>query len=207
MGYGRLNAYRALQAALNASGDSDGTPPSAAVSAPLAGSTLAGTVMVNLSGADNVGVTQLDLLLDGAVAASFIAFPASFAWDTTLTANGSHTIQARAHDAAGNTGNSAMVSVSVQNTVPDTGAPTAQVTSPTSGASVAGTVSVSVSANDNIGVTCSGSLCGRNIGRTAHQPLRPRSRGIPRHSLTVSTPSRPALPTPRGMSASPPVSR
>src|SRR6185369_4555975 len=47
-GYGRLNAYGALQAALNATGGGDVTSPSAAVSAPAAGSTLAGTVMVNL---------------------------------------------------------------------------------------------------------------------------------------------------------------
>jgi hypothetical protein len=57
------------------------------------------------------------LLIDGSVAASNTnATSLSFSWDTTKVANGSHTIVSKAMDAAGNTGTSATVTVTVSNT-------------------------------------------------------------------------------------------
>ena len=64
---------------------------------------------------------------------------------------GSHTIQARAYDAAGNTTNSSVtVSVPVP---PDTTAPTVSITSPADGATVSGSVPLAATASDNVGVT------------------------------------------------------
>jgi hypothetical protein len=60
---------------------------------------------------------------------------------------------ARAYDAAGNSGSSALVSISVQNSPPDTIPPTVQVTSPTNGITVGKGTTVTVSANDNRAVT------------------------------------------------------
>jgi hypothetical protein len=59
----------------------------------------------------------------------------SFSWNSRSVPNGNHTLQLRARDAAGNTGTSGTVTVSVQNTTVDGTAPT----SPTGLRAVAGT--------------------------------------------------------------------
>src|SRR6202007_3241604 len=64
--------------------------------------------------------------------------------------NGSYTLTARARDGAGNTTTSTGVVVNVNN-VPDTQAPTVNITAPAAGA-VSGTVNVTANASDNIGV-------------------------------------------------------
>jgi hypothetical protein len=93
----------------------DTTAPATAITAPAAGATLSGTTTVTASATDNVGVTSVEFLLDGAVVATDTASPYSFSWNTTTAANGAHTLQSRASDAAGNAGASSVVSVTVSN--------------------------------------------------------------------------------------------
>ena len=78
--------------------------------------------------------------------------PTASAWDTLAANNGSHTLSAVARDAAGNTTTSAPVTVTVFNAPPDTTPPTASVTAPQAGATVAGTVTLQATANDDTGV-------------------------------------------------------
>jgi poly(hydroxyalkanoate) depolymerase family esterase len=96
-------------------GGGDTTPPSVAITAPAAGATLTGTVTVTATATDNVGVTRVDVLVDGALAGSDATAPFAIAIDTRTLANGAHTLTARAVDAASNTATSATVSVTVQN--------------------------------------------------------------------------------------------
>jgi hypothetical protein len=72
---------------------------------------------------------------------------------TTQVGNGTHTLAALAVDAAGNSGTSASVSVSVINgtTVSDTQPPVVAINSP-AGTAAGNKMSVSVSATDNVGV-------------------------------------------------------
>ena len=91
----------------------DTEPPTAAINAPAQGATVGGRVNVSVSVADNVGVTSVDLLVDGDVVATDSSAPFSFAWNTTQVADGTHSLRLRAHDAAGNTGMSATVQVTV----------------------------------------------------------------------------------------------
>jgi hypothetical protein len=155
-GYGRVNAY---QAVLAASGGTTSAPavdtiaPTATITAPSNGTTISGTTTITVSASDNVGVTKVDCYINGALAATSATTPASFAWNTSAYPNGSYSIEARAFDAAGNVGKSSTDTVSVQNTVADATAPTADVTAPASGSTVSGTISVSVSGTDNVGVT------------------------------------------------------
>src|SRR4029077_9443377 len=66
---------------------------------------------------DNVGVTGVQFLLDGAnLGLQLVSGPYSVAWDSTSTTNGAHTLPAQARDAAGNVGNAVAVSVTVSNT-------------------------------------------------------------------------------------------
>jgi len=93
----------------------DTTPPSATVTAPAAGATVSGAVAVTATASDNVGVTRVDVLVDGAVAGSDTAAPYSVTIDTTALGDGSHTLAARAFDAANNAATSAPIAVTVQN--------------------------------------------------------------------------------------------
>jgi hypothetical protein len=64
--------------------------------------------------------------------------------------NGSHTLTAVARDAAGNTTTSAAIVVTVQNA--DTTSPAVSLTAPAGGATVSGTIAVTATASDNVGV-------------------------------------------------------
>ncbi len=94
------------------------TPPSVRISAPLAGATVGGSVSVAATASDNVGVSRVDFLLDGALAASDATAPYAFAWGSSAAADGLHRLAARAFDACGNLATSAEVSVTVRNLVP-----------------------------------------------------------------------------------------
>jgi carbon monoxide dehydrogenase subunit G len=93
----------------------DTTPPTVSISAPANGATVSGTVTISASASDNVGVTRVEFFVDGVLVGSDATAPYSVAWDTTQYADGSHTLTARAFDAAGNQATSAAVSVTVAN--------------------------------------------------------------------------------------------
>lgn len=60
---------------------------------------------------DNVGVTRVELYLDGALVASSTSSSSMFNLNTKTWAKGGHSLQALAFDAAGNAGASALVNV------------------------------------------------------------------------------------------------
>lgn len=94
----------------------DTTPPSVSVTSPASGSTVSGTIAVRASATDNVGVAGVQFYVDGApLGAEDTAAPYEIGWDTATTTDGSHTLTARARDAAGNTSTSTAVSVTVAN--------------------------------------------------------------------------------------------
>ena len=96
-------------------GGGDTTAPTVSITSPAAGATVSGTITVTANASDNVGVTRVDVLVDGVVKGSDSAAPFAVAVDTTALGNGTHTISARAVDAANNTGSAGNVSVTVQN--------------------------------------------------------------------------------------------
>jgi subtilisin family serine protease len=168
-GFGRVNAYKAVRAA-SGSASTDTTPPTAAISSPLAGSTVAGTVTIGVNASDNVGVTKVECYINDVLASTSAS--GSFSWNTTAYSNGSYTLRAKAYDAAGNIGTSAITTVSVQNSLADTTAPRATLTGPTAGSTVSGVVPVSVSATDNVAVTkvewyLNGVMAGSSASATA----------------------------------------
>ncbi|MGB2714071.1 MAG: Ig-like domain-containing protein, partial [Vicinamibacterales bacterium] len=129
-------------------------PPTTSITSPSNGATVSGPTSVTATASDNVGVTRVELWVDGALALTDTSSPYTFSWNTTTVSNGSHSLQSRAYDAAGLTGSSSTVLVTVSNGPgPDTQAPTTAITSPTAGATVSGTTSVTATASDNVGVT------------------------------------------------------
>ena len=136
----------------------DTTAPTVGLTSPASGATVSGAVSVAASASDDVGVVGVQFKVDGAnVGAEDTTAPYSVSWSSGNVANGSHTVTAVARDAAGNSANSQR-SVNVSNTTStppptgDTTAPTVGLTSPASGATVSGAVSVAASASDNVAV-------------------------------------------------------
>jgi hypothetical protein len=128
----------------------DNLAPSVSVTAPGNGATLNGTVTVSANAADAVGVVGVQFLLDGApLGAEDTTAPYAVDWVTTTAPNGAHAVSARARDAAGNTTTSTSVAVTLNN---DTTVPTVAMTAPANGATVNGTITVSASATDAVGV-------------------------------------------------------
>lgn len=150
-GYGRANVYYTLLAAKNSAPQPDTTAPVASITAPTAGATVLAVAGVNVSATDNVGVTKTELYVDGLLIATDSVSPFSFSWDTTKYANGSHDLMVSAYDAAENAGQSAHVSVIVNN-IADGTSPAVSINSPVNGATVSGTVSMKITAADNVGV-------------------------------------------------------
>jgi hypothetical protein len=95
----------------------DTTPPTVSMTSPANGASVSGTtVSVAATASDNVGVASVQFTLDGANLGSPIATaPYQVTWDTTAVANGSHTLAAKASDAAGNATTATSVSVNVGN--------------------------------------------------------------------------------------------
>lgn len=155
-GRGRVNAAAAVQAARLVQ-PADTVAPMVGVSNPTAGTSVAGLIAVDVVASDNVGVSRVDLMVNGSKVASDTTAPFGFSWDSTQVADGTVTLAAYAYDAAGNYASKA-VSVAVANNAsksatPDTVAPQAAISNPASGSTVNGTVSVKGTASDNVGVT------------------------------------------------------
>ncbi|WP_257314002.1 M4 family metallopeptidase [Geothrix fuzhouensis] len=93
------------------SGSSDTTAPT--VSATESGTS--GTITFSATASDNVGVTKVEFYVDGALKGSDTTSPYSMTLDSTTLTNASHTLTAKAYDAAGNVGTSTGVSFTVSN--------------------------------------------------------------------------------------------
>lgn len=82
----------------------DQSPPVVSMSAPTAGERLAGTVTIGIDATDDVGVTKVEVLVNGTSAGSVTAPPWRVAVDTAAYPSGPATLTAVAFDAAGNRG-------------------------------------------------------------------------------------------------------
>jgi hypothetical protein len=94
-----------------AAGGSDTTPPTATATE----SGTSGTITLSATASDNVGVSRVDFLVDGALKGSASSAPYAMSLDSTTLSNASHSLVAKAYDAAGNVGTSAAFAFSVNN--------------------------------------------------------------------------------------------
>lgn len=135
-------------------GPTDTTAPTVSLTSPAHAATVAGMVALAATAADDTGVASVTWRLNGAVLAVVTSPPFGHDWDSTAVADGPHVLEAVAADAAGNTATS-VVAVTVANAVPppaDTVPPVVVVTSPANGATVSGSVTLTATASDNVGV-------------------------------------------------------
>ena len=102
--------------AITTSTGGDTTAPTTSITAPANGATVGGTINVTATASDNVGVTKMEIYIDGALKTSNTnATSLTYSWNTTTAANGAHTITSKAYDAANNVGSSTTVNVTVSN--------------------------------------------------------------------------------------------
>jgi hypothetical protein len=123
--------------------------PTVTITSPVAGTTVSGAITVSASVSANT--TSVQFMVDGnSTGAAVTNAPFNYSLNTATLSNGSHSLIARASTAAGQTANSAAVSINVNNAnPPPSGLPTVSITSPVSGATVSGTIAVTVSVSAN----------------------------------------------------------
>ena len=95
--------------------DLDDVPPTVVITTPANGATVAATVTIAATASDNHRVVGVQFQLDGGSlqGEDTRLIPTQFAWNTSLTPTGNHTLTAVARDPTGNTGTSAPVTVNV----------------------------------------------------------------------------------------------
>lgn len=93
----------------------DTTSPAVTVTNPIAGSTVSEAIALSASATDNVGVTKVEFYVDSNLVNTDSSAPYDFSLDTKTLTNGTHTMLAKAFDAAGNTRSSTAISVTVSN--------------------------------------------------------------------------------------------
>lgn len=102
------------QVSVNVSNTIDTTAPTVAITSPTFGSTVSKSFTVTANASDNVGVTRVELWVDGKLESSDTSAPYSFSFNTSSrkwAANTSHALICRAYDARGNVGISTTISV------------------------------------------------------------------------------------------------
>lgn len=97
----------------------DTTAPAASITAPANAAVISGTQTITATATDAVGVTKVELYIDGQLKGTDTTSPYSFSYDTNTLTNASHTIQVKAYDAANNVGTSASRTVTVKNLAED----------------------------------------------------------------------------------------
>jgi thermitase len=195
-GHGRVSAAAAVAAALSTTA-ADTQAPAVKIDSPTASSSVSGLVTVNVSATDNVGVSKVDLRVNGTTVASDVVAPFGFSWDSTKSPNGMANLTAVAYDAAGNIATSTAVAVNVANAVApvvaDTTPPTVTLTNPTSAATVTGNLTVSTFASDNAGsagikqvLTIDGKQVASVTGSVLSYNWNTKKAGSGSHTLSVT---------------------
>ena len=118
--YANVYAYSGVSAtpynlALTYSGGTTGGDTTAPTSSASETGT-SGTITLAATASDNVGVSKVEFYIDGALVGTDTTSPYSVTYDSTLLVNGTHSLVAKAYDAAGNIGSSTAVSFTTSNT-------------------------------------------------------------------------------------------
>ncbi|HSX00243.1 MAG TPA: ricin-type beta-trefoil lectin domain protein [Patescibacteria group bacterium] len=104
----------------------DASPPTVSLSTPTNGQVVSGIVPITAVANDDIGVTKVEFYVDNQLKANPTTPPYTINWSTAgLT--GTHTLLAKAYDAAGNVTTSNSVAVTIATTTSQTGTITSAV--------------------------------------------------------------------------------
>ncbi len=124
-------------------------PPTIEISHPLEGATVSGTVTISGKASDpdgNETLAKVEIRIDSGgwnTASGTTSW--SYDWDTTTVSNGQYTIHAKSYDGQ-NYSNETSITVTVDNLINNP--PTVSISSPSEGATVSGTITISGTASD-----------------------------------------------------------
>ena len=110
---------------------------------------VASPVSVVVSATDNVAVQKVELYVDGASTPIQTDTTVPYSFSGLTLPPGNHYVVAEAYDTNGNMASTAQTSFVVTDTTP----PTTAITAPTAGSTQSGTIAVTASASDDVGVT------------------------------------------------------
>jgi len=123
--------------------------PTVAFTNPLDSQVLSGTVNATATASGTGGIRRVEFYLDGTLIKTATTAPYGFTLDTKPSANGPHTLLAKAFDGVGNN-NSASINVTFSN---DVTPPSVSFLSPANNGTVSGNFAISIQATDDVGVT------------------------------------------------------
>jgi hypothetical protein len=128
-------------------------PPTVTITAPVSGAKVSGSnVIISANASSDIGVAGVQFLIDGVNFGNKIATSPYFvSWNSAKSKNGSHSLTAIVSDTAGNQATSGAVIVTDSNAI-NQGGPTVSLTSPTSGAKLSNTVTLSATAASSMGI-------------------------------------------------------
>ncbi|MEJ5377669.1 MAG: Ig-like domain-containing protein, partial [bacterium] len=130
----------------------DTTPPVVTITSPPDGSVITGgTVTVSVSATDDVGVTKVELYVNGGLYATDTSSPYGFLWDTSQRVDGVYELFARAYDAAGNTAQSGSISLNLRRA--DTTPPVVTIIRPKEGQRFRRKIRIRGSVSDDSGIS------------------------------------------------------
>jgi hypothetical protein len=132
-------------------------PPSAAITSPIQGANVSGTVTIEAAAAATspATVTSVQFLLDGQpLGGPVTSAPYSYNWTLGSTSSGTHQLSAQVTDSSGNVGTAQPISVNVVPSGPSTvsTSPSINITNPVDNQIESGTVPVVADATDNTAV-------------------------------------------------------
>jgi len=88
--------------------------PTVTFTGPANGSTVSGTVTIQVTASDDKGINKVEIYVDNVLKATLTGFPYTYQWDTTTVSDGTHILRAIAYDTSGQTADD-QISVTVQN--------------------------------------------------------------------------------------------
>ncbi len=131
----------------------DNIIPTGQIQNPVPGQTVNGTIVIEITAYDNVGVDNVELSINGIPRDTLYDHPYVYYWDTnTETDDQDHVISALVSDTTGNIGFITPISVIVDNDINDITPPTGIISNPISGQTVNGLVDFTVLAQDDNGI-------------------------------------------------------
>lgn len=118
--------------------------PTVTILSPANQATVNGVVNIDLTSNNLANLTAAYLYVDNNFVASDVAAPFAFLWDSRYVANGQHTIKVRAYFGGYQTFKDASITITTNNDTILT--PTIAITSPATGATVSGTITITTDA-------------------------------------------------------------
>lgn len=136
-------------------GTTDSTSPTVSLTASSSNVTAVGKVTLTATASDNVGVSKVEFYEGATLLGTKSAAPYSFDLSFTAANNGTHNYIVKAYDAANNSASSSSVTVVVNigGNPSDTTPPTVSLASSSLSVTAAGSITLTATANDNVGVS------------------------------------------------------